>query len=102
MSEIADIRASPIAGTWYSGNPERLRQQVDHFLATARLPDFAGTVTAVIAPHAGHRFSGRTAGHAFAAVLGRDCDLVTVVSPMHAAYPANLLTSAHQAYRTPL
>ncbi len=102
MKEIADVRPSPIAGTWYSGDPDQLRQQVDHFLASARLPDFEGQVTAIIAPHAGHRYSGRTAGYAFASVLGQDRDLVAVVSPMHAAYPANLLTSAHRAYATPL
>jgi AmmeMemoRadiSam system protein B len=102
MNEIAQVRPSPIAGTWYSGNSDQLRQQIDHFLASARLPEIEGQVTAVIAPHAGHRYSGRTAGHAFASILGQDRDLVTIVSPMHAAYPANLLTSAHQAYRTPL
>ncbi len=102
MSGIAEVRPSPIAGKWYSNDPGRLRQQVDQFLASARLPDLEGQVMAIIAPHAGHLFSGRTAGHAFASVLGQDRDLVCIVSPMHAAYPANLLTSAHQAYGTPL
>jgi len=102
MNGIAEVRPSPIAGTWYSGDPHQLRQQVDHFLASAQLPDIKGQVMAVIAPHAGHRYSGRTAGHAFASILGQDRDLVAVVSPMHAAYPANLLTSAHRAYGTPL
>ncbi len=102
MNEITEVRPSPIAGTWYSHDPDQLRQQVDHYLASARLPNIEGQVTAVIAPHAGHRYSGRTAGHAFAAILGQDRDLVAIISPMHAAYPANLLTSAHQAYATPL
>lgn len=102
MNEIAQVRPSPIAGTWYSGDPDQLRQQIDHFLASANLPEIEGQVTAIIAPHAGHRYSGRTAGYAFATVLGQDRELVTLVSPMHAAYPANLLTSAHRAYRTPL
>jgi AmmeMemoRadiSam system protein B len=102
MNGIAEVRPSPIAGTWYSDDPDRLRQQVDHYLASAHLPNLDGQVTAIIAPHAGHRYSGRTAGHAFASVLGQDRDLVCIVSPMHAAYPANLLTSAHKAYSTPL
>jgi len=102
MNEIAEIRPSPIAGTWYYGNPDRLRQQVDQFLAAARLPALEGQVVALIAPHAGHRYSGRTAGHAFASVLGQERDLVAVISPMHAPYPANLITTAHRAYATPL
>lgn len=102
MNETAEIRPSPIAGTWYYGNPDRLRQQVDQFLAAARLPALEGQVIALIAPHAGHRYSGLTAGHAFASVLGQERDLVVVISPMHAPYPANLITTAHRAYATPL
>ncbi len=102
MNGISEIRPSPIAGAWYSDDPERLRQQVDQYLSEAKLPELPGQVIAVIAPHAGHRYSGRTAGHAFATVMGQDRDLAVVVSPMHAPYPANLLTSAHRAYGTPL
>lgn len=102
MTEIAEIRPSPIAGTWYSGDPDRLRQQVDQYLTAARLPELDGEVIALIAPHAGHRYSGQTAGYAFATVIGQTRDLVVILSPMHAAYPANLLTTAHRAYATPL
>ncbi len=102
MNGIAEIRPSPIAGTWYTGDPNRLRQQVDEYLSSAELPEIEGQVVAIIAPHAGHRYSGRTAGYAFASVLGQQRDLVAVISPMHAGYPANLLTSGHQAYGTPL
>jgi MEMO1 family protein len=102
MSAIPEVRPSPIAGTWYSSNPVRLRQQIDAYLDMARLPDLPGHVTGVIAPHAGHRFSGRTAGHAFAAVRGQQRELVAVVAPLHDPHPSPLLTSAHRAYSTPL
>ena len=102
MDEISDVRPSPIAGTWYSSSPERLSEQVDTYLREARLPDLQGEVIAVVAPHAGYRYSGRTAGHAFATVLGQERPLVAVVSPMHSPHPASLLTTAHQAYTTPL
>jgi hypothetical protein len=59
-------------------------------------------VIAVIAPHAGHIYSGPVAGYAFAAVRGLDPDLVAVVSPMHQPYYEPLLTTAHDAYSTPL
>lgn len=102
MNEIAEVRPSPIAGTWYSGDPGRLREQVDQFLAGAKLPELPGEVVAVVAPHAGLRYSGGTAGHAFAAVRGQQRDLVAVISPMHAPAPGSLLTTAHRAYATPL
>jgi len=102
MSTISEIRPSPIAGTWYSGDAARLRREVQRYLDDARLPALEGEVLAVIAPHAGHRYSGRTAGHAFAAVRGQAPELVIVVSPMHAPYPGSVLTTAHRAYATPL
>lgn len=102
MGLVSEIRPSPIAGTWYEGNPDRLAQKIDRYLNTANIPDLAGEVIALIAPHAGHRYSGRTAGHAFRAVQGQRRDLAIVVSPMHNPAAAQLLTTAHQAYSTPL
>jgi AmmeMemoRadiSam system protein B len=102
MSDISPVRPSPIAGAWYSADPRKLALQVDRFLDAAELPVLDGEVVGVVAPHAGHRYSGRTAGYAFAAVRGASPDLVAVLSPMHAPYAANLLTTAHHAYSTPL
>jgi len=97
-----DIRPSPIAGQWYNDDPNELAQSVDRYLEQARLPDLPGEVVGVIAPHAGHLYSGPVAGYAFAAVRGRTPDLVAVISPMHHPYFAPLLTTAHAAYWTPL
>lgn len=99
---VAEIRPSPIAGTWYEANPQRLAHLVDGFLDAAVLPPLEGTPVAVIAPHAGHRYSGAVAGHAFATVRGLTPEVVAVVSPMHHPYPSPLLTTAHAAYGTPL
>lgn len=100
---VAEVRPSPIAGLWYTGDPARLRSQITRYLDSAQLPDFSGRqVVAVISPHAGHRYSGRTAGHAFAAVRGQTPELVVVVSPMHAPHPGAILTTGHRAYGTPL
>lgn len=102
MSVLPDIRPSPIAGTWYQGRPDALSCEVDGYLDRAELPDLPGEVVALIAPHAGHRYSGAVAGHAFAAVRGCTHDLVAVISPYHQYASAPLLVSAHRAYQTPL
>jgi AmmeMemoRadiSam system protein B len=99
---ILSSRPSPIAGTWYEGRPTRLAEQIDQYLNRAELPDLPGEVVALIAPHAGHRYSGAVAGYAFATVRGRTYDLAAVISPMHHFYPQPLLTTAHSAYLTPL
>ncbi|HTX90306.1 MAG TPA: AmmeMemoRadiSam system protein B [Anaerolineales bacterium] len=102
MAAIAPIRPSPIAGTWYEGNARALANAVDRYLDQAELPELPGDIVAVIAPHAGHIYSGPVAGYAFAAVRGRTPDVVAVLSPMHQAYAENFLTTAHSAYETPL
>jgi AmmeMemoRadiSam system protein B len=42
------------------------------------------------------------AGYAFAAIRGRSPDLVVVIAPMHHPYYEPLITTAHDAYSTPL
>jgi AmmeMemoRadiSam system protein B len=99
---MVDIRPSPIVGQWYEGNAKALARNVDAYLDDANLPELDGEVIAVIAPHAGHKYSGEVAGCAFAAIRGRKPDLVVVVAPMHHPYYEPLLTTTHDAYQTPL
>jgi MEMO1 family protein len=102
MDQGQNVRPSPIAGQWYSADAARLATQVDNYIHKAHLPNFSGKVIAIMAPHAGHRYSGPVAGHAFAALYGSKPELVCIVSPMHYPYNQPLLTTAHQAYATPL
>jgi MEMO1 family protein len=102
MNPASPLRPSPIAGLWYDDNSHRLAEQIDTYLEQAELPELKGEVLAVIAPHAGHRYSGRTAGHAFKSLSGRSIDTVAVISPMHQYHPETLITSAHAGYNTPL
>lgn len=97
-----DLRPSPIAGTWYEADPARLARAVDGYLEAATLPALDGEVAAVIAPHAGHRYSGAVAGYAFAPLRGKSFDLVAVISPFHQMAFQPLITTAHSAYETPL
>lgn len=102
MKTVPDLRPSPIAGQWYSDDPRLLAEQIDRYLAQAHLPPLPGEVIGVIAPHAGHLYSGPVAGYAFKAAMGRPVRLVAIVSPMHRPYPQPLLTSSHSGYSTPL
>ena len=100
--DMLDLRPSPIAGQWYEGNPKSLARSVDDYLDRAELPDLDGDIIGVIAPHAGHRYSGAVAGHAFAALRGQTPELAAVIAPMHHPYNQPLITTAHEAYSTPL
>ncbi len=102
MNAQLDIRPSPIAGQWYPGDPKRLAASVDRYIQDAKLPPLEGKVVAIVTPHAGHIYSGPVAGYAFAALQGLKPELVAVISPMHDYYNEPFLTTAHQAYGTPL
>jgi len=97
-----DVRPSPIAGTWYPGDRRVLQESIQRFLSASILDLPAGRIVGVVAPHAGHRYSGPVAAYAFNCLRGLQPDLVAVVSPMHHPYRAALLTTAHEAYGTPL
>jgi AmmeMemoRadiSam system protein B len=99
---MLDLRPSPIAGAWYDGNPKKLAASVDEYLNAAQIPEINGKIIAVIAPHAGHVYSGGVAAHAFAAVRDLAPDLVAVLSPFHNLAPYPLITTRHDAYATPL
>jgi AmmeMemoRadiSam system protein B len=102
MPADLNLRPSPIAGLWYEGNAQSLARSVDEYMDRASLPKLDGVVLGVLAPHAGHLYSGAVAGHAFAALRGRAPRLVAILAPFHNFHPASLLTSAHEGYTTPL
>lgn len=99
---VSPVRPSPIAGTWYSGSPEVLRREIEGFLKEAGPCNYEGSLAGLVVPHAGYRYSGKTAGYGYRCIEGAAFDLVVIVSPLHQAHPALLLTTAHQYYETPL
>lgn len=99
---MQDVRPSPIAGTWYPGSREALTASVDSQLKAARISPPDGEVVGIIAPHAGHRYSGGVAAHAFRCLQGLEPQIVAVIAPLHQPYPARLYTTGHVSYATPL
>jgi AmmeMemoRadiSam system protein B len=104
MDFLPEARPSPIAGTWYAGDPQTLAHQIDAFLDAAKLKsdELRGRVIGLVVPHAGHRYSGQTAAYAYKSVLEQPRDVVVILSPMHQYYPEDFITSAFSAYQTSL
>ncbi len=99
--EMNNIRSS-ISGQWYPHNPELLIQNVETYLLNAEVEKPDGKLYGIIVPHAGHMYSGLVAAHAFKCIVGMDFDTVIVVSPSHFLPEGNIITTSHDAYRTPL
>lgn len=101
MAVLSELRPSAIAGRWYPRDAEQLARTVDAYLAAAQTPELPGEVVGLVAPHAGHLYSGATAGYAFACVRGKTIPRVVLLSPLHALHPGEISTTAHRGYETP-
>ena len=75
------VLASTIAGSWYPGDPARLKAMIGSFLAPCPVPEKPCNV--VVVPHAGYPYSGPTAGYAYAAVDRKAVRRVILLAPSH-------------------
>jgi AmmeMemoRadiSam system protein B len=97
-------RPPAVAGTFYPGEAKRLSAAVDAFLADARPLPQARPVKAVIAPHAGYRYSGPIAGTAYGSLVSqaKTVERVILVGPSHRVPFAGVAASSATAFDTPL
>lgn len=99
---MQDTRPSSIAGTWYPGRPDALMASLDSQLQAAKISPPEGEIVGIIVPHAGHRYSGGVAAHAFKCLQGYKPETVAVISPMHQPFADRLYTTGHKSFATPL
>lgn len=97
-----DIRPSPIAGKWYSGNRKILAAEIDSLIRQTNLPVIQEKPIGLIVPHAGHVYSGAVAAAGYSAVKAEKPEVVILLSPSHRFAMHPLLVSGHDAYATPL
>jgi len=97
------IRPPAVAGTFYPAQPERLKLMINQFLEAApAVSNPERAIRAVIAPHAGYRYSGPIAGVAYRQLVGRDYDTVILLGPSHFAHFEGAALPDVDAFATPL
>ncbi len=96
------VRPAALAGTWYQGSREGLRSEVQRYLDRAGEPENREAPLALIVPHAGHRWSGQTAGYSYKAVQGKSFERVFVLAPNHRVRLKGAAVPAATAFETPL
>jgi AmmeMemoRadiSam system protein B len=97
-----EIRPSPIAGMWYPGNPKQLTSEINNYLSQVQQNSISDDILALVVPHAGYRYSGKTAAYAYKTVAGKAIETIFLLSPYHDFHPAEVISTAHSAYQTPL
>jgi AmmeMemoRadiSam system protein B len=101
-ADEADIRHSVIAGTWYPGNPHELSVNLDKYLSGSRKVQLGGILRAIIVPHAGYRYSGAVAAHAYRQLERSGFTTVILVGPSHYLPFDGVSVNLQTAYETPL
>lgn len=100
------IRPAAVAGTWYDSSPEGLSYQVNRLLESAD-PQKVGprkgeSPVALVVPHAGYAFSGKTAASAFVALKSYTFHTAIILGPSHHKAFRGAAASPATAYATPL
>lgn len=96
------IRPPAVAGQFYPGDPAELARTVDGLLAQAKPVSGDGELLAVIAPHAGYVFSGRTAAESLSLLKGREVRNVLLIGCAHREGYPGVSVFDGGGYRTPL
>ncbi|MEA3275601.1 MAG: AmmeMemoRadiSam system protein B [Pseudomonadota bacterium] len=101
---VADerVREAALAGAWYPGDAQQLAEYVDGLFDAVEVSPPEAPVRALIAPHAGYLYSGKTAAEAFARVKGSTYARVIVLAPSHRSGFRGLSIADVEAYETPL
>ncbi len=79
---MTDLRPMSVAGTWYPAAADRLECEVARYLEGASIDDVAPPV-AIIAPHAGLKYSGPVAAFAYQALEDARYSSIVLVGPSH-------------------
>src|SRR5262245_7875031 len=88
---------------WYSADPGRLQGDIETFLKEAPAPSLPGRVIGLVAPHAGHFFSGPVAAADFVQLRPGSIETVILIGPDHyGAAPGKISTVAVDSWCTPL
>ena len=108
---MATIRRPHVAGTFYEGNAESLKNQIKrcflHNFGPQKTPEVnvngPRKVIGLICPHAGYMYSGPVAANAYYE-LARDGkpDIVVILGPNHTGYGSAIALMNEGFWRTPL
>ena len=104
MTNPPKIRPAQVAGSFYDGDPERLRAQLSALLDGAPAYDGGGAVVAAAAPHAGYVYSGAIAAATHKALAKADFDTVVVIGHDFGRHAPGILAVLPEStvFRTPL
>src|SRR5689334_22682870 len=99
---MSTIRRAAVSGSFYPGEPAALAAEVASY--TCAVPAGAPPPKAIIAPHAGYRYSGPIAGTVYArlAPLRGRISRVVLAGRAHRVYVSGAAIPSTEAFASPL
>jgi AmmeMemoRadiSam system protein B len=98
---MKNVRRTAVAGSWYPASAAALADAVDAHLASAGTPEIRGDLVALVVPHAGLRYSGPVAAHAYKLLAHRAFDVAILVGPSHFIPFDGVAVSTAGGFETP-
>ena len=101
---MASIRPAAVAGMFYPADARTLAREVDEFLGAVAPGAGARAPKILVAPHAGYRYSGAIAAHAYTllAPWRERIRRVVLLGPTHRVAVRGLAVPSARAFETPL
>ncbi|HUS04211.1 MAG TPA: MEMO1 family protein [Dehalococcoidia bacterium] len=105
------VRKPIVAGTFYAGTPEGLKEQIEwcykHKLGPGGVPQVNDEgpreVVALVVPHAGYIYSGPVAAHAYRELAADGVfDTAVILGPNHTGYGSPVSLWPEGVWKTPL
>lgn len=96
------IRPAAVAGMFYPAGRYDLESEVRLLLSATDTGETTEDVTALIVPHAGYVYSGKTAASAYNKIQNKNYKTIIIISPSHREYFQGISVYDGDAYSTPL
>ena len=96
------IKQPNVAYQFYAGDPQQLSSHIAHLMERAEIQPFDTHVNVMIAPHAGHVYSGLVAAYGFKAASRNSYKTVIILAPSHHYNFDGVSVWSKGAFKTPL
>jgi AmmeMemoRadiSam system protein B len=102
MDNSPKIRPPMVAGMFYPQKKVTLEREIAVYLENSPELKLSGPIVGMIVPHAGYLYSGGVATRAYRQIMGKQIDVVAIISPSHREYFTEISIYDGYGYSTPL
>lgn len=94
------VRPATLAGRWYEGDAAQLRTNIENWIGSSDAS--LSRPQAIVAPHAGHVWSGDIAGKAWRSARNQGFKRIFILCPNHRMPVSGIVADDSDAFDTPL